>query len=172
MPKSNCILEYQGPVNDEILTQLRDKYLLPSGVSPKLERKLFMVLVELGQNIAKYSAERSNATQNGIGSLAITQIGESLVFSTQNLTTKSSAVHVVQRCKELSTMDRKRLRDLRKDIMSQPLNPNHTGANLGLIQLNLHAETPLISSYKSLTKQNKFVQLSMKVKVKAPTFAY
>ena len=168
MQNSSCILHYNGPINDKILTQLRDKHLLHLDVPSKLERKLFMILVELGQNVAKYSAERSESTNYGIGTLTINKEQNSLIFKTQNLATKASAIKVMNRCNQLSLMDRKTLRDLRKEIMGMPFNPDHIGARLGLIQISLYAAKPLESYYEVINGREDIAQLSMAVHIAIP----
>lgn len=147
MPKTNCILYYQGPVNNTVLTEQRMQGLHQQGISLKLEKKLFMVLVELGQNITKYSIERSKKTNCGIGELSIFRDEHVFTFKAKNLAKRAAAIQVINRCKQLNSLDKNMLRTLRREIMSMPFNPNHIGAKLGLIQVCLYADSPLETEF-------------------------
>ncbi|MGB0524848.1 MAG: SiaB family protein kinase [Flammeovirgaceae bacterium] len=149
MQDDNGIVYYKGPIDNNVLTEQRMLGLHQHAISPKLEKKLFMVLVELGQNIAKYSVERSEDTDCGIGEISVIKENDKFIFTTKNLASKKAAEQVMNRCAQLNSLDRKTLRSLRREIMSMPFNPNHIGAKLGLIQVCLYADSPVQTSYES-----------------------
>lgn len=163
MEEANRILYYYGPIDNDVLTAQRAKGLPNTDISVKLERKLFMVLVELGQNIAKYSLDRTNGA--GIGELSVFHYEDEVVFEAKNLASKDAAMHVINRCKQLNGLSREMLRSLRREIMAMPFNKSHIGAKLGLIQVCIYAEGDLNAQFETTQETDK-VQLSISTKIK------
>lgn len=164
MTEENCILHYKGPVNTEVLTQQRMQTFSDTAIPNKLEKKLFMVLVELGQNIGKYSLEQSAEPKCGIGEITIFKEGGGFTFTAKNLAKQASATQVINRCNQLNTLERNMLRTLRKEIMKMPFNPHHVGAKLGLIQVCLYSNKPIEAKFEETSTEG-IGYLSIKVQV-------
>lgn len=164
MQKNNYILYYNGPIDNEVLTQHRFQELNIDAISPKLEKKLFMILVELGQNIGKYSLSKAEKTACGIGELSIVKEGSYFVFRAKNLAKREAAIQVIHRFEQLNTLDRKTLRDLRRDIMSMPYDPTQIGAKLGLIQVCLYSDKPVEATFDSPNENHGTLSITAQIK--------
>lgn len=133
------LISYHGPFDSNIISQLGKKIRLLDESNPKLSEKIFKVFIELAQNVAFYSAERSNIgdeANTGVGSLVIGQTDEHILFATGNAVNKEDKKILDEKCLIINKLNRDELRQYKRDQRSLLPGTNGT-ANIGLIMVAL-----------------------------------
>ena len=171
MKPKEAIIYYKGEVEDALLTRASDYLRNRFPESPVISNRLFAIFVELAQNISRYSVERNLVSEqeegNGVGTVDICKKDGHYVLSAKNMATMQSAQRLAARCDEINKLDQKGLKELRKEIRSRPRSPEQRGGNIGLIQVALRSNHPLVIDIKPIESNSGFCWLTISSKVAA-----
>jgi hypothetical protein len=158
------LLRHAGPfTSDVVVTRGRELKELP-GLSPDARHRLFASFVELAQNIARYSAERSATTgeDRGVGEITLAAGADGLLrLTATNAVPAATAETLAARLSTLAGLDAAGLKQLHRERRRAGPPPGSLGAGLGLIELARHAAAPL--SHASAPLSDGLVNLSLTV---------
>ncbi|MBO4772903.1 MAG: SiaB family protein kinase [Bacteroidales bacterium] len=141
----NIAISYTGIFDTEILSVLAKEIEGTLSPDDKVNKKVFKIFIELAQNIAFYSLEReanAEGTDTGVGTMVIRNYDDHYVFSTGNKTTMENIIPVMEKCDNINSMSRDKLREYRRLQRNMPAGEKG-GGNIGLIQVALTASNPL-----------------------------
>lgn len=141
----NIAISYTGIFDTEILSVLAKEIEGTLSPDDRVNKKVFKIFIELAQNIAFYSLERetnSEGVDTGVGTMIIRNYGDHYVFSTGNKTTMENIIPVMEKCDNINSMSREKLREYRRLQRNMPAGEKG-GGNIGLIQVALTASNPL-----------------------------
>ena len=97
-------ISFYGPFNLQLISFI-GKYLNDNlNVDEQIKMKLYKVLIELAQNVALYSAEKSQMPGNsivGMGTLQIRNTGSEIQCTTINKISKEHAPILLKNCNEI-----------------------------------------------------------------------
>lgn len=141
----NVAISYTGIFDTEILSVLAKEIEGALSADDKINKKVFKIFIELAQNISFYSLEREvngDGTDMGVGTMIIRNFDKYFEFSTGNKTTLENIIPVMEKCDNINSMTREKLREYRRLQRNMPAGAKG-GGNIGLIQVALTANNPI-----------------------------
>lgn len=145
-PPESVLLHHTGPFTQEVvIARGRELRALP-GLSENARHRLFATFVELGQNIARYSAVQSGppGEERGAGAITVSRTSEGrILVQAENPVSSAAAAALGAQIDALALLDAEALKRAHRDRRRGPPPPGSIGAGLGLIELARHACSPL-----------------------------
>lgn len=164
MFQNNLVASYVGPIDDDILTLLAENLEATLWQNETLRRRFFKIFIELSQNIALYSDERSvtKGKENGEGTLIISDYGDHFLFSAGNVVKNSVKEQLNERAKNINSLDRLGLRALKRKY--RKVGNKKGGGNIGLVQVALLSKNPIeINFFPTVNENQSFYLVSVKI---------
>ncbi len=147
-------MSYDGPFIIQIISTFA-KFLLENTASTALvSKKLYRVFIELAQNVALYSLERTELVSgSSIGKGQVFILGDNHTFKclTINRILKEHAPILIQNCSEINATSMELLRNKKRDLY-KVANFHDTGAHIGLIMIYIYSGNPL--EFEIIEKEN------------------
>lgn len=172
MSERNIVLDFQGAISQDMLVGMaeliRNKLSQEFGKS-NIVKKIFSVFVEMAQNIAFYSRERVNMSNQeesvGAGIIVLTE-GEGSVFTVTsgNLVKKDSVPGIIERCRKINGMDREELKNYYKEQLRLKREKGKRGAGVGLIDIARRSGHPIQYGVTAVDGDSSFLVLSVKIR--------
>ncbi|MCG8700340.1 MAG: DUF6272 family protein, partial [Bacteroidales bacterium] len=111
----NIQLSYKGPFDSKVLSVIGQYILTIVNEKSEASQKLFKIFIELAQNIAFYSGEKSKLdSKTGMGVLLIQDIGTHYNLHTGNVIKREDGEAIIEKCEIINTLDRQGLRDFKR----------------------------------------------------------
>ena len=153
------VASFVGPVDGDILTLLAENIEQTLWRSETQRRRFFKIFIELAQNVALYSEEKSIVKEKeyGEGTLIISDYGEYFLFTAGNIVTQETKKALSDRGEEINSLNRVELRALKRKL--RKLGNNKGGGNIGLIQVALLAKNPIEMKFFPTDNDEKFFYL-------------
>jgi hypothetical protein len=161
----NVLVCYKGPFDKETLGILGTDIRKVISKNAMSGTKLFKVFIEMAHNISHYSAEKLSTGKRkepGIGSLVLIDCKDHYRFITGNLIKNENIRPVIERCREINSLDRDRLRKLKREHLANG-HADREGADIGLIQLALTSGNPLDIKTVAVDNSNSFLTITVKL---------
>lgn len=158
------IIAYRGTFEKSVLSILAKNIETSMETSSVLRRKFFKMFLEFSQNIAHYSAEQVNTSENeksGSGLLIIKHNDGNYMFSTGNLVETSMLDYIDEKVKYINSLDREGLREYKRE--QYKLVESGERSNLGLLQIALISGNELIVNSKPIDDTYSFITISAEV---------
>lgn len=143
MFENSIVASYVGPFDGDILTILAENLEQTLWHNETQRRRFFKIFIELSQNIAYYSEEKSivKGKEYGEGTLLINDYKDYFLLSAGNLVSAKTKEFLMERCEEINSLDRFGLRSLKRKF--RMLGNNKGGGNIGMVQVALLSKHPL-----------------------------
>ena len=159
----NIQLSYKGPFDSKVLSVIGQYILTIVNEKSEASQKLFKIFIELAQNIAFYSGEKSKLdSKTGMGVLLIQDIGTHYNLHTGNVIKREDGEAIIEKCEIINTLDRQGLRDFKRQQRNLPRGQKGT-ANVGLIQVALTSENPLKFKMTQMDDNLSFFSITVQV---------
>ena len=138
MAENNVYLIWSGhitpDVSKEVLSFTETK-MAEEDIETSLRRRVFSILVEILENVAKYSPGREAEEQFGMPVAMIRLVGNEYALTTGNLIPNQSVELLKEKLEIINTNDKVGLKELfRKSLSGQTITTDSTG-NMGLIDM-------------------------------------
>ena len=161
----NIIISYRGAFDSSVLSVLAQNLenSIPSDI--KASKKVFRIFIELAQNISFYSTEKlrlGESDQTGVGILIVKEYHDHFMFATGNMAKKDVVPHLLEHSKKINTLDRESLREYKRQRRGMP-HSEKGGANIGLIQVALMSENPIMLQAQPFDDENTFLMIGARV---------
>jgi hypothetical protein len=158
------IIAYRGTFEKNVLAILANNIEASMDTSSVLRRKFFKMFLEFAQNIAHYSAEQTNTSENemsGSGLLILKHKNGNYVFATGNLVETSKLDYINEKVDYINSLDREGLREYKRE--QYKLVESGERSNLGLLQIALISGNEIVVSSKPVDENLSFITISAKV---------
>ena len=164
LDKDNIIVCFKGPFLDRILALEGEKINLLVNEDPAVNKKVFSIFIELAQNVAYYSEDKSEFENKmaGRGTFLITESKTHYTLSSANLIKREWKEEVLAKCKLINSLDHDELRQLKRGLRSQPKD-GHFGGNIGLVEIAIKARAPLHAEVLPVDEMYSYLILSTEV---------
>ena len=133
----------------------------------KIKKKLFHVMVESLQNIAKHSeeddAEYSKNYRSGQGILMVGKEKDRYSVTTGNLVSVEQAKELGDMISEINAMDADELKETYKKKLKESRLSDKGGAGLGLIDMAKKTGTKIECSFKEVNAEQHFFILKINI---------
>jgi hypothetical protein len=138
MADNNVNMIWCGHISDDIgkeVLSFAETKLTEDDVELKLRRRVFSILVELLENVAKYSPGKEAENQFGMPVALIKLTGRTYSITTGNLILNSQIHHLKEKIDIINKYDKAGLKEFFiKSLSGQTINSDSTG-NMGLIDM-------------------------------------
>lgn len=166
MAENNVYLIWSGhfssDVGKEVLSFTETK-LSEEDVDSVLRRKVFSILVETLENVAKYSPGREAEEELGMPIAMIRLTGGIYSLTTGNLILYDKVAPLKEKLDTINSCDRAGLKELfKKALVEQNINSDSTG-NMGLIEMARKSGNKLVYQFDKINDQYSYYMLTIKV---------
>lgn len=163
----NLILVYQGDFTQEttksILT-MAERSLEAAEEDSGIKRKVFNVMVESLQNIAKHNEVRSDNTfRRGTAIFLVAQDPERYTIMSGNPVDKARVPGLKQTLDRINGLDKDGLKDLYKNIIQETTLSEKGGAGLGFVDMARKSGEKLQFDFPEMSEELCFFCLSVTV---------
>ncbi len=167
----NISISYTGMFDTEVLSVLAKDIEGTLSSDEKVNKKVFKIFIELAQNISLYSLERAKSATGedmGIGTMIIREFDDCFEFSTGNKTTMENIIPVMEKCDNINSMSREKLREYRRLQRNMPAGEKG-GGNIGLIQVALTADNPIEYGLIKCSEDEYFYIVNVRINKEQPS---
>jgi hypothetical protein len=158
------IIAYRGTFEKNVLAILANNIEASLDASSVLRRKFFKMFLEFAQNIALYSAEQINTTdeeKSGAGLLILKHTNGHYMFATGNLVETSKLDYIIEKVDYINSLNREGLREYKRE--QYKLVESGERSNLGLLQIALVSGNEIVISTKKVDEDLSFLTISAQV---------
>ena len=152
--------EYEGKFTNEIIKEFLYQIDKLSKNNVKLYKKLFYILIELAQNVNRYSNWRED--DQGVGAVIIAENDKEVELLIGNVISNSALKVLLKKCDIINSLDRESLR-LFKRQQRNLIPGTNKGAHIGLIMLALITKKPLDIRIKQINKSYSYFIIRVKI---------
>lgn len=161
----NILVAYKGPITHLVLGEISQTVRQYLTTSPRINRKLFSIFIELAQNVAYYSSERNYIGNEqygpGIGTIIIKELENHYRVISGNIVTNEDAAKIFLKSETVNSLDREGLREYKRAMRGD--GNNLQKGNIGLIQIALTSHSKLDVKITPLNDKNSFFSVAVDV---------
>lgn len=169
MAENNVYLIWSGhvttDVEKEVLTFTETK-LVEEDIELTLRRRIFSVLVEILENVAKYSPGKEAEEEFGMPVAMIRLDGDEYTLTTGNLILNENVEELKGKLDTINKFDKVGLKELfRMSLSGQTITSESTG-NMGLIDMARKSGSKLVYQFEQINDLYSYYVLTVKVEGK------
>ncbi len=159
------IVAYRGTFEKRVLNVLAKNIESSVQDNVVLRRKFFRIFLEFAQNIAYYSSEQVETSENemsGSGMLILKHGDDgSYVFLSGNMVKNEMLDYIHDRVKYINSLDREGLREYKRE--QYKLVESGEKSNLGILQIALISGNPVVVKTRPINDTDSFIIISAEV---------
>ncbi|MFN8255153.1 MAG: SiaB family protein kinase [Bacteroidales bacterium] len=158
------IIAYRGTFEKSVLAILINNIEASLEYNSILRRKFFKMFLEFAQNIAIYSAEQVQTSDNeksGSGLLILKYNNGNYMFVTGNLVETEKMDYINEKVNHINSLNREALREYKRE--QYKLVESGERSNLGLLQIALISGNEVIVNSKPVDDTFSFITISAEV---------
>ncbi|HVN58960.1 MAG TPA: SiaB family protein kinase [Bacteroidales bacterium] len=169
MAENNVYLIWSGHLSSEVekeVLSFTETKLTEEDIDSKLRRKVFSILIESLENVAKYSPGRDQEEKFGMPVAMIRLTGHVYLVTTGNLVENDKIKPLQDKLDLINSCDRASLKELfRQALINQDLNSDSTG-NMGLIEMARKSGNKLQYQFDRVNDHYSYYMLTIRVEEK------
>lgn len=166
MADNNVYLIWCGHISTDVekeVLSFTETKLVEEDVELNLRRRVFSILVEILENVSKYSPGKKPEEQFGMSVAMIRMEDEVYTLTTGNLIQNKDVEDLKGKLDIINKFDKIGLKELfRKSISGQSINSGSTG-NMGLIDMARKSGSKLVYQFEQVNNLYSYYTLSVKV---------
>ena len=166
MAENNVYLIWSGHISIEVekeVISLTETKLSEEDIELNLRRRIFSVLVEIIENVAKYSPGKEPEEKFGMPVAMIRLEDDEYTLTTGNLILNERVEDLKGKLDTINKFDKVGLKELfRKSLSGQTISSNSTG-HMGLIDLARKSGSKLVYQFEQLNELYSYYVLTVKV---------
>ncbi len=173
LAKHNLLFWYDGPISQILVGEVGDiiKRGLTEGSGKKTVTKVFSIIVEVMQNIIKYSTEIIPIGSDGseipmrAGSIAV-GIDNGYCFIMSGNQIKNESINKIrEKLDLLAEMDRKAQKEYYKSLRRKNPHKSSKGAGIGFVEIARRASRPIEYSFQKVDNSMSYFTIKILVKL-------
>jgi len=166
MSENNVYLIWSGHITPEVgkeVLSFTETKLAEEDIEGPLRKRVFSILVEILENVAKYSPGREPEEKFGMPVAMIRMLDKEYSLTTGNLILNSKVDHLREKLDIINTYDKVGLKELfRKSLSGQSISEDSTG-NMGLIDMARKSGSKLEYMFERINDLYSYYTLTVKV---------
>jgi hypothetical protein len=166
MAENNIYLIWSGHISTEVEREVitfTETKLAEEDIELNLRRRIFSVLVEIIENVAKYSPGREPEEKFGMPVALIRLEDDEYTLTTGNLILNERVEDLKAKLDIINEYDKVGLKELfRKSLSGQTITSNTTG-NMGLIDMARKSGSKLVYQFEQVSELYSYYVLTVKV---------
>lgn len=138
MQNRKTLFCYSGPMTEDLLTTIANPVrhqLSDKETEEAVANRVFGVFIEQAQNIIRYSHQKTKATGDSVGTIAISLDGDCFLIEAVNVVSESKRDVLEATLVDLSVKDQQELRKLYRQRLKDGPPEDSAGAGLGFIEM-------------------------------------
>lgn len=173
LDKQNLIFWYNGPISQILVGEVGDiiKRSIIEESGRKYVTKVFSIIVEVMQNIIKYSSEvvpvgqEGNETAMRAGSIAVGICDDICFIMSGNQIHNNQIKKISEKLDLLSEMDEQAQKDYYKSLRRKEPDKSSKGAGIGFVEIARKASEPIEYSFHKTDAESSYFSLKIIVKL-------
>ena len=169
MAENNIYLIWSGHISSEVgkeVLSFTETKLVEDDIQSNMRRRVFSILVEIIENVAKYSPGREAEEKFGMPVAMIRFEEKTYSLSTGNLILTERVNHLKEKLDLINQNDKAGLKELfRKSLSGQSASNDSTG-NMGLIDMARKSGSKLIYQFEKINDLYSYYTLCVKIEEK------
>jgi hypothetical protein len=170
MAENNVYLIWSGHLTPEVgkeVLSFTEAKLVEDDIESNVRRRVFSILVEIIENVAKYSPGREPEEKFGMPVAMIRLDSKAYILTTGNLIINENVEMLRKKLENINQFDKAGLKELfRKSLSDQSLHTDSTG-NMGLIDMARKSGSKLEFHFEKLNDLYSYFTLSVRVEEKS-----
>jgi hypothetical protein len=166
MAENNVYLIWSGHISSDVgkeVLSFTETKLAEEDVELNLRRRVFSILVEILENVAKYSPGREPEEKFGMPVAMIKLEDEVYSLTTGNLILNENVEHLKGKLDTINRYNKVGLKELfRKSLSGQTISSDSTG-NMGLIDMARKSGSKLVYQFEQINELYSYYTLTVKV---------
>lgn len=166
MAENNIYLLWSGHITPDVgkeVISFTETKLSEDDIEANLRRRVFSILVEIIENVAKYSPGKEAEEKFGMPVAMIRFENKIYSLTTGNLILNEKVAHLKEKLEMINQYDKIGLKELfRKSLSGQTINSESTG-NMGLIDMARKSGSKLVYEFETISDQFSYYTLTVKV---------
>ena len=166
MAENNIYLIWSGHISPDVgkeVLSFTETKLVEEDIESNLRRRVFSILVEILENVAKYSPGREAEEKFGMPVAMIRLVDKVYSLTTGNLILNENVEHLKEKLDIINKYDKVGLKELfRKSLSGQTINTDSTG-NMGLIDMARKSGSKLVYQFEKINDLYSYYTLTVKV---------
>jgi len=166
MAENNIYLIWSGHISPDVgkeVLSFTETKLSEEDIESNLKKRVFSILVEILENVAKFSPGREPEEQFGMPVAMISLDDKVYSITTGNLILNSSVEHLKEKLDTINKYDKIGLKELfRQSLSGQTINSDSTG-NMGLIDMARKSGSKLVYQFQKINDLYSYYTLNVKV---------
>ncbi len=159
-------MAFHGMLSNDILTLVANSFKdIPE--NRMLSRRLVFLIIEMAQNIHRYSAmklySQKDGRQIGVGMLAVGESENHHIISSGNYVLNSEIDVIAKRSEKINLMSQVELDEFYRKVRREPQRPDKPGANLGFIEMRRKSGNPIEVIFHDFDDEHSFFILSVRI---------
>ena len=169
MAENNVYLIWSGHISPDVgkeVLSFTETKLAEEDIESNLRKRVFSILVEILENVAKYSPGREPEEKFGMPVVMIRLEDKVYSLTTGNLILNTNVDHLKEKLDTINKYDKVGLKELfRKSLSGQTINSDSTG-NMGLIDMARKSGSKLVYQFEKINELYSYFTLTVKVEDK------
>lgn len=173
LEKNNLIFWYNGPISQILVGEVGDiiKKSIIEESGRKYVTKVFSIIVEVMQNIIKYSNEvvpvgnKGSETAMRAGSVAVGVCDDSCFIMSGNRIHNEHRQKISEKLDLLAEMDRQAQKEYYKSLRRKEPHKSSKGAGIGFVEMARKASEPIEYSFQKIDEGTSYFSLKILVKL-------
>jgi hypothetical protein len=170
MAENNIYLIWSGHITPDVgkeVISFTETKLSEDDIESTLRKRVFSILVEIIENVAKYSPGTEAEEKFGMPVALIRFENKTYSLTTGNLILNEKVDQLKEKLEDINTYDKVGLKELfRKSLSGQSVNSDSTG-NMGLIDMARKSGSKLVYEFETINELYSYYTLTVKVEEKA-----
>ncbi len=166
MAENNVYLIWSGHISPDVgkeVLSFTETKLAEEDVESNLRKRVFSILVEILENVAKYSPGRQPEEEFGMPVAMIRLIDKVYSLTTGNLILNHDVEHLKEKLELINRNDKIGLKELfRRSLSGQTISSESTG-NMGLIDMARKSGSKLVYQFEKVNDTYSYYTLTVKV---------
>jgi hypothetical protein len=170
MAENNVYLMWSGHITPDVgkeVLSFTETKLAEEDVESNLRKRVFSILVEILENVAKYSPGREAEEEFGMPVAMIRLIEKVYSLTTGNLILNENVEHLKKKLDTINEYDKVGLKELfRRSLSGQTISTDSTG-NMGLIDMARKSGSKLVYQFENVNETYSYFTFTVKVEDRA-----
>jgi hypothetical protein len=171
MAQNNLYLIWSGHISPDIgkeVISFTETRLSEDDIALNLRKRVFSILVEILENVSKYSPGKEPEEKFGMPLAILRLDGKTYSLTTGNLILNESVPHLREKLDNINKFDKMGLKEaFRKSLSDQLYNPESTG-NMGLLDMARKSGSKLEYVFEKINDHYSYYTLAIKVEDRLP----
>jgi len=169
MADNNIYLIWSGHISPDVGKEVlffTETKLMEDEIETGLRKRVFGILVEILENVSRYSAERAYEKEYGMPVAIIRYEERVYSLTTGNLVPAANAESLREKLELINSYNREGLAELLKDSLRKETAASGSTGNLGLIDIAMKSSDKLFFNFEKINEFFSYYTLTVKVEEK------